>query len=117
MRNAKASGTRFEHKFIDYLETKKYDVQRSAGSFYEDVWAIREDGKLHRVEVKSVNGKFYLSRCKEQLFLLLKHATDTNSIPVLAVAFKRKGWKFFLVNQELFDKKVLKNTDLGNYEF
>ena len=116
MFNSKASGTNFEHKLIKYLEEKDYNVLRSAGSFHTDLWAVKE-GKIFWIEVKSLGKNFYLSNHKLQLFQLYVKASKYGAIPILAIAFKRKGWKFYLLSHDFFERTSISYGNKGNFVF
>lgn len=64
------------------------------------------NGVSHLVEVKATReAPFYVrTHVRDQLNELYKVAIKNKLIPVLAVKFKRRGWKFYQVRDEMSKK-------------
>jgi Holliday junction resolvase len=93
------SGFRYERKLADKLEKEGWHVERVASSGRRinsvcDLVGIKS-GKPHLFEVKSRKVKvFYTKKFRKELMRLMRVARRCGAIPVLAVLFKRRGWKF-----------------------
>lgn len=91
-------GFRYERKLADKLELEGWHVERVASSGKRrnsvcDLVGIK-DGVSHLIEVKSRKGKiFYTKPYREDLITLIEIANKVKAKPMLAVLFKRYGWK------------------------
>ena len=92
------SGFRYERKLADKLEQEGWHVERVASSGKRrnsvcDLVGIKS-GIAHLFEVKSRKGKiFYTKQYRKELKRLVKVARKCGAVPILAILFKRRGWK------------------------
>jgi len=103
-------GFRYERKLADKLEQEGWHVERvsSSGSRNNSVCDLVgiKDGKAYLIEVKTRNTKvFYTKPFERNLTEIVKVSEKCKAIPLLAVLFKRRGWKFIQLNS--IPKKIL----------
>jgi len=91
---------KYENEFVNLMNLKGYPAMRIAGSGIGEEavcdCVMFRDGRTFLVEVKATKEeKFYFRQgIKEQLQAMIDYAVKTNCIALLAIKFKRRGWKY-----------------------
>ncbi len=93
-------GSNAERELEKFLENKGYACVRSAGSgrnVKSPDLIVGGRGKYFAIEVKATKKKaVYLK--EEEVKDLIDFSKKFIAIPVIAVKFNRKGWKFFIAS-------------------
>jgi Holliday junction resolvase len=97
---------KYEREFIKNIHDENHHCERVAGSGSGensvcDVLVFTAI-KHFMVEVKTTKKKKFYVRVKDkkQLEKMISVARKINAIPLLAVKFKQRGWKYFDLNKE-----------------
>lgn len=116
------SGTLYERKLADKLENFGFHVERVASSGGRrnsvcDLVGIKE-GKVFLIEVKSRRGGvFYANHLMNDFERLIETSERCGAIPLLAILFKRKGWKFIELEKNNIPSKVSFTNGDKNLKF
>ncbi|MCW1296362.1 MAG: Holliday junction resolvase Hjc [Candidatus Parvarchaeota archaeon] len=115
-----AGGANVERELIHHLLKKGYACMRAAGSGKTsypspDIFAGKH-GKMLAIEVKS-SKKDVVYIEKNEIDELLRWASIAQCIPIVAVKFKNKGWKFFNNFEKVSDKFYAFSFDKGEEVF